>query len=64
MTPTQLRRAITKLGWNQAELAARARISQNVAADWIDGKTERVSGIAAAFIDLSLRVKKMHEVNV
>lgn len=59
--PRDLRAALKDLGWSQADLARRCEINKSTPSEWMGKPTEPIPGPIAAYVALSLEVKKLSE---
>ena len=57
MTSIELRNNLKQLGWTQAELARRVKVTPTAVCRWC--KNQKVPGSVVSYVELAIKVKKL-----
>jgi transcriptional regulator with XRE-family HTH domain len=57
MTSTELKENLKELGWSQAELSRRIKVTQTAVSRWVNGA--KVPGMVAFGVELALEIKRI-----
>ncbi len=57
MTSPELKQSLKQLGWTQAELARRVKVTPTAVCRWC--KNQKVPGSVVSYIELAMKVKKL-----